>query len=335
MIRYTQHENENSLRNYPFAESCVLADEAGAALATDMFVDAVLHPIIRSEAKVELKSIDFSKGGVVTLSCGESELTGSAGADDDTMDLYDSHNRRAGTLVLGDGWKREHDTLRLRTFSGIEFCPAATCPVVYNGVEGFVAPDGSETTRKNVVFEGDECLTPVLEETNAGTVLSFDAIFDPVVATNEGAIRQIVFAAIGKTIFSISDDSDENVLVTTPELDREDICWQAHREDSVSTVADTCEPKPDCPTTNIPTRREEIVVCPSEEGSVNIVADDVLGLKNPLKIGTVSGLQVVPTPENRTGLTIEETMEIGSALQARPVIVGNGVEISIPGLGDV
>lgn len=335
MIRYTERENEGSLRNYPFAESCSMADENGAPLATDVFVDAVLHPIVSECKAVELRSIEFSAGGKVVLSCGDIELSGIAGEDDSAMDLYDSHGRRAGTIVLGEGWRREHGTMRDRTFSGIRFCPAVTCPVVYGGVEGIVAPDGSETSRMNVVFSGDSCLTPVLEENAYGPVLSFDAIYDPNKSDSEGAVRKIIFAAVGKTIFSISADGPSDVLLVTPELDREDVCWQAHQEDSVSTVVDTCQSKPHCPTTDIPIRSEEIGVCPSDVGSINIVADDVLGLKNAVKVGTVAGVTVVPTPDNRSGLTIEETMDVGSMLQSRPEVVGNGVEISIPGLNDV
>lgn len=334
MPRYAEHENLNSLRNYPFAESVVVKDDNGAPLSSDVFVDAILHPIVSVPSLVNLASVDFVHGGEVTLLCGDIVLKGHAEKNASTMDLYDGHGRRSGTLGLGDGWQREYETFTVRRFSNAVFCSAVTCPIVYDGVEGFDLPSGEETTRKNVVFVGDDCLTPVIERSNAGTTLSFDAIFDPGKKENEGAVRQIVFAAIGKTVFSISRYNGSSVLVTTPMLDREDICWQAHREDSVSTIVDTCEETPKCPEKPIPTQNQEIVVCPSEIGSISIVADDVIGLKNPIKIGALQGVQVVPTSDNKSGRTIEETMDIGSEAVERPTIVGSGIKIYIPGIGD-
>lgn len=335
-----EHENENALRNYPFAESSVMEDTNGMPLSSDIFIDAVLHPIVNEPNAVKLDSIDFARGGVVTVSCGERIMSGKAKQDDTILNLYDSHGRRAGTIGLGDGWKREYETYSIRQFSDMLFCSAVSCPVLYDGVEGFVLPSGEETTRKNVILRGDSCLLPIIDSTISGVTLSFDAVFDQVDEEqgenkNKSVIRQIIFATIGRSVFSLYSESDSTILVTTPPFDREDVCWQAHREDSVTTIVDTCKNQEKCRRIEIEPKRYQYEVCPSDIGSISILSYDLPGFKNPLKIDTVQGMTVVPTYDNSENKTIDDVFNLGLKLSERPAVVGRGIEISIPGLNNV
>jgi hypothetical protein len=263
-------------------------------------------------------------------------MAGRAEKDDASMELYDAHGRHAGSLVLGQGWSREFESARKWEFSSIAFCAFVSCPVVYAGVEAIVAPNGDEAINRSIRVEGDDCISPVLEENDGRFELSFDAVFDPGMSGDEGAVRQIVFAAVGRTLFSISSDGGADVLLSTPEIDRDDVCHQAHREDSVSTVSDTCERPPSpCPDPHIPTKHDEIPICPSDSGAINLVAYDVLGLRNAVKVDAVQGETVVPTPMSLKGATVDEVLEEGFAATARPASFGGGIEISMPGIGNV
>lgn len=332
-VVYAQHESSNEYRSYPFAENVRLVDTDGAELATDIFVDALLCPIVHEARELYLQSLDFSNGEV-TVGDGSVVLSGSGDERAGTIELYDAHGRHAGFLVCGEGWDRERGTMRRRSFEGVKFSSFVTSPVVYNGVESIVTPDGPRTTRRNIVLEGDDTLTPVVDRSGAGGyVLSFDAMYDPGVRDTNGAIRQIVFAAFGKTVFSVSEADEGEVILATPMLDREDVCWQAHREDAVSTVVDTCEPHEACPPKDVPYRSERVDVCPTEEGLVTIATDNAIGFRNPVHVSTISSPAAPNVPVIEDGMTEEGIVRQGEKLRARPVQIGNGVEISIPGVG--
>lgn len=330
--RYAGFENLNSYRNYPFSETADLNDAQGVPFAVDIFVDAFLYPIVTSPTRVLLTLVDFSRGGYVEIAMEGPKATISGTFDGAGVELYDSLGRHAGTLSCGPGWARELPTGRVRTFAGVEFAPSVLAPILYDGVVSMSA-DGSRTTRKHVELVGDGCIVPVLEEKVYGPELSFD-VQDDYVSDTSPVVRQILFAAIGRTLFDIVDQSEDTVLATTPLLDREDVCWQAHQEDAVSAVVDTCadESNDVCPVEDIPFKIQEIWKCPSKVGDVNLVAEDIVGLKNSLHIVPVEGGIKANTPQIAEGMSPEAMYKEASKLLTRPTQVGNGIRISIPGL---
>jgi hypothetical protein len=327
--RYAQWENLNGYRNYPFAEHAEMADSDGNALAADVFVDAILNPIVHEEAPVYLSLLSMNE---VRAECGEDSYAGTCDGSSSHVELYDKYGRHAGTLVFGPGWKREFSTLRTRRFHA-EFSSVVSCPIVYNWVEGFVH-DGFRSTRRDVTFEGDDVLTPLLSDESGKWVLSFDAFYDPgVVADEKNAIRQVVFASIGQTVFEVDQATDASVILWTPQLDRDDICWQAHREDPASVVSDTCEnPSSTCPTPTVPYTNKRFDVCPTETGEVTLVADDFLDYRNPIKIESKEAGVSPHVPVITRNMTEESVIAEGDALLSRPLQTGNEIEISIPGL---
>ena len=258
--RYAGFENENSYRNYPFSESADLHDVSGAPFATDVFVDAFLYPVSSVQTGLVLSVVDFGKGGLVEVALSETgEVLSGTGADG-TVELYDYSGRHAGTLACGPGWDREIRSARRMEFEGLRFAPSVTAVVVHDGVMGFDA-GGSVATGRIVELVGDGCVTPVLSDTQLGPELSFDVQDDSVVERSP-VVRKIVFVVAGRTIFDVERQSDNAVLLTTPMLDREDVCWRAHAEDSVAAVADTCPDSndlPSCPRGSVPFSLKEIV----------------------------------------------------------------------------
>lgn len=330
--RYAGFENLNSYRNYPFSETANLNDVQGVPFAVDIFVDAFLYPVVASPTRVLLTLVDFSRGGYVEISLEGLKETISGSFDGSAVELYDSLGRHAGTLSCGPGWQRELPTGRVRMFDGAEFAPSVLSPIPYDGVVS-LSFDEARTTRKHIELVGDGCITPVLEEKPYGPELHFD-VQDDYVPDTSPVVRQVLFAAIGRTLFDITDQSEDTVLATTPLLDREDVCWQAHQEDAVSAIVDTCadESNDVCPAEEPPFKIQEIWKCPSAVGDLNLVAEDIVGLKNSLHIVPVEGFTKSNSPQISEGMSPDAMYKEASKLLTRPTQVGNGIRISIPGL---
>lgn len=330
--RYAGFENLNSYRNYPFSETADLNDVDGVVLAEDVFVDAFLYPIVDEMSSVSLTLVDFSKGGYVEAKVSNGQ-TLSGRYDGNAVELYDFFDRHVGTIMPGPGWDREMRSMRARTFKGVEFAPSAVSPIVHPGVYSMSNEEESErTTRRNIVLVGDGCITPVLENKPYGPELHFD-VQDDYVYDMSPVVHQILFAAVGRTLFDIQDQSEDTVLATTPSMDREDVCWQAHQEDAVAAIVDTCDDSNDyCPPSQVPFKIQEIWKCPSEVGDVNLVAEDIVGLKNSLHIVPVEGGIKAVTPQITEGMNAETMAKEGAKLLERPKQVGNGIRITIPGL---
>lgn len=58
MAIYTEFENENRLRNFPFSEDSSLLDTDGVKLDPSFFVDASIYPL-NPVGDVRLSSIDY------------------------------------------------------------------------------------------------------------------------------------------------------------------------------------------------------------------------------------------------------------------------------------
>lgn len=333
--RYAGFENLNSYRNYPFSETADMNDRQGVPFATDILVDAFLYPIVPEPTRVLLTLVDFSAGGYVEITLEKSKETISGTFDGSYIELYDHIGRHVGTISCGPGWGRELPTGRKRMFDGVEFSPSVLSPVLYEGVVSMATDVGitDRTTRKHVELVGDGCITPVLEEKPYGPELWFDVQDDYVYDTSP-VVRKMLFAAIGRTLFDIQDQSEDTVLATTPALDREDVCWQAHQEDSVAAIVDTCKDDSNdtCPAEELPFKIQEIWKCPSPVGDVNLVAEDIVGLKNALHIVPVEGGIKVNSPQIAEGMSADAMSKEASKLLTRPTQVGNGIRISIPGL---
>lgn len=333
---YPEHENLNSYRNYPFAETANLDDTVGVALAQDVFVDAFLYPVVSEATELSLTRFRMPDGYVEVS--GDNVLI-SGTYENGTVELYDSRGRHAGSLVCGSGWEREKASGRDRTFEGLAFASTTCSPVIYAGVLS-VSDEGEtmRTTRRNIVFEGDGKIVPHLENNK----LWFDALPGEKTSSYMSPIRSILFVNEGKTLIRADEglllgNNTAQILGLATEgihFSREDICWQAHKEDAVAVVSDTCEEEdaPACPPVEIPEVHDQFLVCADGMGFINVIATDYPNYKNPIHVATVAGQSIPQTANITPGLSVEEMVDQGSRLAAKPAVTGNGIRISIPGL---
>jgi len=279
--------NLNEYRNYPFAEGASLLDKNGISLATDIIVDACLYPVTTSSAILYLSEIDMTKGTVMVSGQGyQGTLSGNEA--DGVVELYDEKGRHAGTLVCGPGWEREKASGRVRTFSNAIFASSVCCVIPFSGVLSLssTANPGVSAKGRNITLLGDDCITPVLEDGPRGKRLSFDA---QAPAAKSGAVRSIVIIAKGKTPFSI-EASENTALLTVPEMEREDVCYQAHQEDAIATVADTCkDPSDTCEMKPLRARTERAQISAGGSGAVSLVTPDLVNHKNPALVSSIGG----------------------------------------------
>lgn len=339
-IQYLEHESSNAYKFYPFAESSTLVDENKAEFATDIFVDAILYPIIHSDhitGSIKLSHVDFPNKKVVVNYENSDELIGYE--EQGVVELFDKHNRHAGTLICGPGWSREVSTGRIRDFSNLVFSSFVSCPIPHAGVYGISNEEETiTTTRKNIILKGDDCIKPVLRQDNGSSYLSFDVQYNKSLNPSKNPIRQIIFTSVGKSLFSLTSDSFSNntVLLTAPTIDREDVCWQAHKYD-VATVVDTCaseDSTESCTPAPIPYISQAIEVCASITGNINIITEDLLNYKNPISITTVTGDIQPITPKFDKSMSQDDILEAGKKLLSRPIQSGNGIKISLAGLSN-
>lgn len=333
---YSEHENLNSYRNYPFSESAFLVDDDGVELAVDVFVDAFLYPILQEPSELRISQLKADTG-YVEVSAGDDAIAFGTEADG-VFELYDSRGRHAGSIVCGPGWEREKASGRDRMFSKAWLSARACSPVIHAGVLSLSDAEDPTvmTKRRHVVFKGDDAILPHIEQGRKRQKLYFDVL--PPVAENGNPVRQVIFAAVGKTLFSVvkasSDDDDRSALLTTPSMDKEDVCWQAHREDSVSVAVDVCEDgeTPVCPPGDIPYRRESVALCADENGNISLVSDNLAGYSNAVVVKPVEGTVAPQEAALSSSMSQADVIAEGSKLAGKPIRTGNGIKISIPGI---
>lgn len=337
---YAGWESLNAGRRYPFSESCAMLDSKGVPLDDGVFSDASVYPVVYGELPDGIEPPGLvlmdPPSGEVRLSFNGGELVGRCSAESRTIDLEDGDGRPCGCLVTGPGWASEFGSMRARRFSGAFLAPSAFMPVSIPWVAGFEDPSGARTSRMDVSFVGDGSIRPRLSDGPDGTVLSFDATYDRDEPFG-GVVRQLVVACVGDTLFDVSVDQampDGTAYVSTPVMDREDVCWHAHAEDSVSVVVDTCESTETCRSDPIPEKDESVELCPSESGDITLTTYVHMtdGPKNPLKIDPVMGRGVQNTMRSSEGMSIEELQNEASVLTSRAGSTGNGIVIGFPGL---
>lgn len=347
---FPEHENLNSYRNYPFSEASSMLDDDGAELAADVFVDAYIYPIVSRPSRLKLHRILAASSEIEVRVFGDDPEGDETDEDIDpdstlkgygsssTVELYDSRGRHAGTIVCGKGWDREVASGRERVFSNVTFSSFTCCPVIHTGVLSLANEWGTErTSRRHIIFKGDAQIKPHLVNGPKRKQLYFDAI--PLEEQRTVTpIRRMVFANSGKTLFHVSSDGSQGnkgtVFVTAPLLDREDVCWQAHKEDSVSTVADVCEEEAQepCDKGPVPVDHGEIIICVDPMGNVSILADSTLNYKNPVVINTVGGVVQPREMSLSDKMSQDDVLHEGAKLTQKPIRFGNGIKISIPGL---
>lgn len=329
----TEFENSNAYRWYPFSGDSEPVDSDGIALATDVFVDAIMYPI-GSVDEVVLSSFDGTTGEVVASAGGR---TFSGMFSDGVCELYAESGRHFGTVVGGPGLGRELAAGRKRTFS-LRFASACVVPVVVDCVTSLsVYGSGDMVDSRIASLLGSGRLYTRAAAEKVGVEYVDTIRFDmsqkrESASSSDGTkLKTLVVAAKGRTVFDLTGLSSSSVLVTAGGLTREDVCYQAHLEDVVSKVVDACAPEEiDCSPGEIESKsdRHEASGC-----SVSIVAYDLVNYRNPVKISTVGGEFDPNVPQMSAEMSEDEAQDEIQRLVVSPLGTGNGIRIEIPGAG--
>jgi len=165
MIYHDEWRQENTQRNYPFADDMLLTATSGELLPQDYLIDAMLYPPGVND-QLYLHSIagtEFFIGAVSTRS-----IVATGTAIGSTVRLLDTMSRPAGLLLLGSGF-----TPRAMQFSSAMtlFCSTCVLPHADYGVRGLVLPDGT-------ILTGDITLKAGLgvRLTQTGNVIGIDFV---------------------------------------------------------------------------------------------------------------------------------------------------------------
>lgn len=244
---FTEHENENGLRSYPFAGGTV---DGEYAIPTGLFVDAAIYPVNPSGV-VYLSSV--SADGELSVS-DDSGVIMSGRQSGAVVELYDStpFKRHTGTLVASS-----EDALSEFCGRGVDvefeadntaFASACVFPVVIDGVVSLSVGDAG-TACGDVSFSNgpsDEVRVSIGEKFDRKT-LRFDVLPRPGIA-DEAFIKRVICVVDGQTPFRIgrnwvrgqTDEWYNTVVLELDGIDKDLVCASAHRENSFE-MADTCE----------------------------------------------------------------------------------------------
>ena len=345
---FTEFENENSLRSYPFAAGCIPADMNGVQIPADVFVDAAIYPVNPS-GTVYLSSV--SKDGRFSISDDTGVImTGAASGNvvefTDVTDLSrhtgtvvaSSSDALSGFLGFGDDRSFEKDSTK--------FSASCVFPVVIDGVVS-VDIDDTGMTAGIVGFSNEP--TDVVRASSGirqdgRNTLRFDVI--PFLEQDIDYIKRVICVVDGKTPFRIERHqcSYNTVVLRLDGIDKDTVCAAAHRENEYE-MADTCDcviPPSEPPVVPPDTYQiVEVYIPPDktgEEGGIPEGADNAFYLVvpnlvnyiNPISITLEDGVVVPKTKE--PDLVIDgNTAELAESATIDE-ISSKGVIVQVPGL---
>lgn len=344
---FTEFENENALRSYPFAEGCVPPDGEGADIPSDVFVDAAIYPV-NPVGVVYLSEI--SETGVFRIS-DDTGVIMEGSADGSLVELYDVSGlgRHVGTLVAssaealsefsGRGSRREYSS------ENTAFASSCVFPVVVDGVTSISVSESGKTAGAVGFSNGSSDTIRVSSAIKDGhKTLRFDILPRP--GTPEGgSIRRIICVVDGQTPFRISKLSYNTILLTLEGVNRDTVCAAAHRENQFE-MADTCKCDKDPLPSEDPLpeayQLEEVFIPPDEDGSEGglaggadnafyIVVPNVMGEgANPLSITLEDGA-VSPKTEDLKVVVQGDTADLAEG-EMLDRVSSKGVVLQVPGL---
>jgi hypothetical protein len=337
---FLEYENENELRQYPFAAECARG-EGELSIPTGLFVDAMLYPVNPSGSLYLSGVLE----GVFSISDDTGPIM-SGTASGSSVELYDTTglHRHVGVLVassaeaLADfaamGGERRYS--RFQT----EFASSCVVPVVIDGVVTMdVAGSGTVTGAAYFSNPGNGVVRACGGVGSDGRdVLRFDVLSKMVKTV--GSIRRIICVVDGKTPFRIVklEDGGNTVAVMLEGIDKEVVCAGAHRENDYE-MTDTCEcdkrttEQGDLPDTY---QLEEVYIPPTSgnpygaDNAFYLVAPNMAGYSNPVSITLQDGM-VVPDVDGPS-VNVDGWSATVSEGELADKVSSKGVVIQVPGL---
>lgn len=345
MARNVEFENENRYRNYPFSQDSTFLSENGVKLGENVFVDAILYPF-GAKGRLYLSELNVDSRNLTINDDNGPVLHGKIVGSDKKIELLDNFGRHSGTIVCGTAGDECFSYGNL-TFpsTALMFVTSVCVPLYTPGVTSLTIKD--KKLDGSLLFYGKSSVfTPVASSGIVGNTSSlyFNAHrlgTSGSQSSGKTPIKKIYVVSEEGSIFRISSQSDNNVLVTIADMNRDDVCAHANAnviKDKTSDI-DTCETEPECSHEPYdPTHREN----PSEQccvidlesvghNMVNIVADNTADYTNPLSIIARLGqpspvIPVIKTndPQDKREEEIKKITQDG--------FFGRGIQISIAGL---
>jgi hypothetical protein len=336
---FTEFENENRMRSYPFAEHATLVDVKGKIkLPDDIFVDAMIYPL-NPIGTIYISSIDNTTG-VLSISDNTGIIAvGNILTDSEEINLYSTSpiRRHAGVIIYNKQYLNGliFGMLPNAKFnaSGLPLAASTVCPIVNNDVLSIVL-DGNymygdikfnnpNTTGINVVTHNNG---------DGTSTIRFDAI--PTYGDVEiFSIKKIYCITAGTTPFNISKyPYENNTMLLTLSEGRDTICNGVHQETSYM-VRDVCEDPIEPGSYNPRPENNNELIFPVEHNCFNIVTDDIiLGYENPISItfdDTILPSPIISNFDASDNLVDSQDVLDTISLQSRGT---KGLKIEIPGL---
>lgn len=346
---FTEFENENTLRRYPFAAGCVEPDEA-AEIPRDVLIDAALYPV-NPVGTIYLSEV--ATDGTLSVS-DETGVVMTGVATGRTVDLFDTTGlrRHVGTLLASSAdalaeWLGRGGT-RVYTAEQTAFAASCVFPIVLDGVQALTVGTEGPVAGTLAFANGSSDAVRVSSRlrTDGRQTMRFDVLPRPGVSEND-SIKRIICVVDGQTPFRITKlpgntegHADNTILLTLDGVDKGVICTAAHRENAYE-MADTCS----CEKDPLPThdelpeayQLEEVYIPPDDanpEGADNafwLVVANVLGYDNPLSITLEDGA-VAPKTEDLKVVVEGTTADLAEG-EMLDELTSKGVVLQVPGLG--
>ena len=311
---YLEWFNQNSQRNYPFADGATLQDAKGLAIPIDFLVDAIIHPLGLT-GSVYLRSIDQTTRLIEWGDTGTNQPIGTTTWSDGetTGVVQDLKGRQIGSLVYGPG------VVQLWTSSTRKFLPGATAldpaafiPLNQSGVQGIILPDGSLMTGDITIqgTDGVQCTTMIL---GGQQILRVDVVgvAAPDLSGCETVgppICTITAQRIPGSAFQLSQYDPYTLGLVLAGTSLDQICGasKARRQSSILST-DVCHPV--TPGTPVPISDTGTTIvfpiCDLEVNTFLMVAPSSPSYLNPVMITAVNKDPGAPGPElTSTGLQV-------------------------------
>ena len=246
---YTQFENENSARNYPFTADSSFVSDGGSVLPLDFIVDASVYTRDGACKVVSIEGTDTAGICTITALAGDEIISGTFGEDDTAVSLFDEYSIYRGVFILGksaasvaiDPSAREYSNLVLLESCQISLGNDRITAVNINGVE--LAGDVSFVSDS----EGRTAIKAVSAKNRDGTTsLRFDVVSNTGLSTlSNTGIRVVHILRQPGSLFNVIEKDGNPYLFLTKTgmmskkalIDRAAICAKVNNkgatEDSV------------------------------------------------------------------------------------------------------
>lgn len=337
MAIYTEFENENRFRNFPFSEGSVLTDTNGMILDVSMFLDAMLYPQSPS-GNVRLSAIDFETN---TLEISDDTGVIGTGELGDDITVRTTDGAIIGKILTDN---LESTASGRREFLDVYFASSCVIAFTPSGVMGIRI--GDKVLSGKIVFEESDTIKPELTQ-RTGTPVEYTLSLNvtSTSSSSDRSIREIIVMQSQGTIFGVEQYNANSIEVSLGAISRDDICENAHREDSID-IYDFCEQVPPTPghAPVIPAQSDSFWVFDISKldgqtsnttmrQAFNIVAPNLNldGIVNPVNVQMVNGsVKSNPPKFTRTMSDAEAAVQMKKITASN--VVGNGIILQIPGL---